>query len=250
MVRERHLDYLLSATPGRPGTGDTITVRAVVDWDGKPLTGLPSGAIRVRVQRPAASIGTILHDARSTDKSNGTTTTPAGDKLTAYDRKLAAAIKRGEIKRLVPADFATIELKEQSRGVYSGTFDQTTIAGTYGFEAVLDWDDVRTAHTRRVERVEMLVHVKPDPDRTEVKVTRVDPHSVTIAVTPRDRSGNFLGPGYASLVHSKLNTEGRLAGPVDRDQTGTYVFTAAGLPTNQMPDVTITVDGVAIGVRK
>jgi hypothetical protein len=250
MVRERHLDYLLSATPGRPGTGDTITVRAVVDWDGKPLTGLPSGAIRVRVQRPAASIGTILHDARSTDKSNGTTTTPSGDKLTPYDRKLAAAINRGEIKRLVPADFATIELKEEGRGIYSGKFDQTTIAGTYGFEAVLDWDDVRTAHTRRVERIETLVHVKPDPDRTEVKVTRVDTHTVTIAVTPRDRSGNFLGPGHASLVHAKLNTEGRLAGPVDRDQTGTYVFTAAGLPTNQTPDVTITVDGVAIGVRK
>ena len=250
MIRERHLDYLLSTTPGRPGTGDTIMVRAVVDWDGKPLTGLPAGAIRVRVQRPSASIGTILHDARSTDKSNGTTTTPTGDKLTPYDRKLAAAINRAELKRLLPEDFATIELKEQGRGVYSGTFDQTTVAGTYGFEAVLDWDDARTAHTRRIERIETLVHVKPDPDRTDVKTTRVDARTVTIAVTPRDKAGNFLGPGYAALVQARLSGDGRLTGPVDRDQTGTYVFTAAALPANKAPDVTITVDGVAIGARK
>jgi hypothetical protein len=250
MVRERHLDYLLSTSPGRPGTGDKITVRAVIDWDGKPLTGLPPGAIRVRVQRPTVSLGTILHDARSTDKSNGTTTTPAGDKLTPYDRKLATAITRAELKRLVPADFATIELKEQAHGVYSGTFDQTTIAGAYGFEAVLDWDSERTAHTRRVERIETLVHVKPDPAKTDVTVTRVDTRTVTIAVTPRDRSGNYLGPGYASLVQAKLGGEGRLAGPADRDQTGTYVFTATGLPAIQAPDVTITVDGIAVGVRK
>jgi hypothetical protein len=249
MVRERHLDYLLSTSPGRLGTGDTITIRAVVDWDGKPLTGLPPGAIRVRIQRPAASLGTILHDARPTDKTNGTITTPSGDIQTPYDRKLAA-VTRADLKRILPADVATIELKEQGHGVYSGTFDQTSIAGTYGFEAILDWDDARTAHTRRVERVETLVHVKPDPDHTEVTVKHVDTRTVTIAVTPRDKSGNYLGPGYASLVQAKLAGEGRLAGPVDRDQTGTYVFTVAGLATNRKPDVTITVDGVAIAVRK
>src|SRR5205814_9086052 len=140
------------------------------------------------------------------------------------------AINRAELERLVPAAFDTIELKEQGHGVYGGTFDQTTIAGTYGFEAVLDWDTERTAHTRRAERVETLVHVKPDPAKTDVTVTRVDTRTVTIAVTPRDRSGNYLGPGYASLLQAKLGSEGRLAGPVDRDQTGTYVFTAAGLP--------------------
>jgi hypothetical protein len=250
MIRERHLDYLLSTTPGRPATGDTITVRAVVDWDGKPLKGLPAGAIRVRVQRPAASIGTILHDSKSADKSTGTTTTPAGDKLTPYDRKRAAAITRAELKRILPTDVATIELKEEGRGIYSGTFDQTTVAGSYGFEAVLDWENERTGHTHRVERIETLVHVKPDPDRTDVKVTRVDARTATIAITPRDKSGNYLGPGYASLVQAKLRGEGRVAGPVDRDQTGTYVFNVAGLPANQAPDVVIAVDGVPIGVRK
>mgnify|MGYP001791303983 FL=1 len=247
---ERHLDYRISLDPPRAMTGDALTLRAVVAWDGKPLTGLPAGALRVRIQRPPESLGTILHDTRLDDRSKGTTTTPAGDKLTPYDRKLADLTREGVLKRITPVDFATIELKDRGKGVYEGSFDQTSIAGSYAFETALDWDDRRTGHVRRVERLEQVVRVKTDPARTEVKVTRVDARTVTIAVTPRDRSGNFLGPGYASLVQGKLGGEGRLAGPVDRDQTGTYVFTAAGLPANETPDVAITVDGVAIGVRK
>ena len=248
---ERHLDYRISVDPARANTGDQLTVRAVVAWDGKPLSGLPGGAIRVRIQRPPESLGTILHGADFKDKSNGITTTPAGDRVTPYDRKLAALSREGRLlKRITPADFATIELKDRGRGVYEGTFDQTSIAGTYGFETMLDWDERRTGHVRRVERLEQVVRVKTDPANTDVKVTRVDTRTATIAVTPRDKAGNFLGPGYASLVKAKLGGEGRLSGPVDRDQSGTYVFTVAGLPNNQAPNVAITVDGIEVSVRK
>jgi hypothetical protein len=245
LILERHLDYQLSIDPTRAATGDTLNVRAIVNWDGKRLTGLPAGAIRVRVQRPGESIGSILHDARFTDKSTGTTTTPAGDKLTPYDRKLAG-LAREILKRTQPVDVATIELKEQGKGIYAGTFDQTSIAGSYVFEAVLDWDDARTGHTRRVERLEQTVKVKPDPGKTEIKVTRSDARTILIAVTPRDRSGNFLGPGYASIVKAKLNSAGRIAGPTDRDQIGTYVFTVVEAPSEK-PDVDITVDGILVG---
>ena len=247
---ERHLDYRLSIDPARAMTGDKLMVRAVVAWDGKPLTALRAGALRVRIQRPSESLGTILHGARFEDKSTGTTTTPAGDKLTPYDRKLASLTRDGLLRRITPADFVTIDLKDRGRGVYEGTFDQTSIAGSYGFETLLDWDEPRTGHVRRVERLEQVVRVKADPANTEVKTTRVDARTVTIAVTPRDKFGNFLGPRYASIVQAKLNGEGRLTGPVDRDQTGTYVFTAAALPPNKTPDLTITVDGVPVVARK
>jgi hypothetical protein len=231
-------------------TGDKLTIRAVVAWDGKPLTSLPAGALHVRIQRPSESLGTILHGARFEDKSKGTTTTPAGDKLTPYDRKVASLTRDGLSKRIMPADFVTIDLKDRGRGVYEGTFDQTSLAGSYGFETLLDWDEPRTGHVHRVERLEQVVRVKADPANTEVKTTRVDARTVTVAVTPRDKFGNFLGPRYASIVQAKLNGEGRLSGPVDREQTGTYVFTAAALPPNKTPDLTISVDGVAIGARK
>jgi von Willebrand factor type A domain. len=247
LILERHLDYTLSVEPGRAAAGDKLTVRAVVDWDGRRLAGLPAGAIRVRIQRPNESLGTILHGARFEDKPIDTTTTPASDTLTPYERKLAA-LTSDILKRIQPTDVATIELKEQSRGIYAGTFDQTSIAGTYELNAVLDWDDPRTGHVRRLELLEKNIKVKSDPGKTEIKTTRADARTVLIAVTPRDKSGNFLGPGYASLVKAKLASAGRLAGtPVDRDQTGTYVFTVTEVPAGETPDADITVDGVFVG---
>jgi len=249
LLLERHLDYTVSIDPGRASTGDTLTIRAIVDWDGKRVSALPPGSIRVRVQRPPASIGTILHDQRFPDKSAGITTTPSGDKLTPYDRKLAALAKEGLLKRITPQDVATIELKDQGRGIYAGTFDQTTVAGNYGFEAVLDWDLERYGHVHRVERLEEFVQVKPDPEKTEVKVTHPDARTIRIAVTPRDKSGNYLGPGYASVVKAQLESKGRITGPTDPEQTGTYLFTVVEAPA-ETADVVITVDGVVVFGRK
>ena len=128
----------------------------------------------------------------------------------------------------------------------AGTFDQTTVAGSYGFEAVLDWDMERTGHVHRVERLEAFVKVKPDRANTEVKLTRPAAGTVQITVTPRDKFGNYLGPGYASLVKAQLTSTGRITGPTDPDQIGTYVFTIVGVPSGETPDVDITVDGVLV----
>jgi hypothetical protein len=246
IILERHLDYTLSVNPGRAATGEKLNIRAVVDWDGKRLNNLPAGAIHVRVLRPGQDLGTLLHDTPFKDKSTGTTTTPSGDKQSPYDRK-AAALTRDILKGTAADYVATIELKEQSKGIYEGTFDQTTVAGTYGFDAVLDWDDPRTGHTHRVESLEAFVKIKPDSKKTEIKVTRPDPRTILIAVTPRDMSGNYLGPGRGSVVNAKLASAGRITGPVDRDQTGTYVFTLIEVPKGKTPDVEISVDGVDMG---
>ncbi|MEO8033894.1 MAG: vWA domain-containing protein [Acidobacteriota bacterium] len=245
---EKHLDYQLSFENVHAATGDSLRLRAVVDWDGKPLTSLPSDAIRVRIQRPGEALGTILHGARVADQSKGNATMP-GDTQTPYDRKVAALVRQGLLTRIQPKDIATITLKEQGRGVYVGTFDQTSIPGTYGFEAVLDWDDARTGHLRRQERLEQFVKVKADPGKTEITTSRLARGKVLISVTPRDRYGNYLGPGYGSRIKLTLEGAGKLVGdlPIDRDQTGTYVFTLTDVPAGDTPDAGVTVDGVEVG---
>ncbi|MEK6374731.1 MAG: vWA domain-containing protein [Acidobacteriota bacterium] len=243
---ERHLDYRLSFDQIHAGTGDRLGIRATVSWDGKPLTGLPADAIRVRVARPPVAAGNILHEARVPDRVNGPVKTPSGEVETPYNRKVNALIRSGALGRTAPKDVATITLKEQGRGVYATTFDDTSIPGTYAFETTLDWNDPRTGHTHREERLEQFVKAKADPAKTEVKTTRTDPRIVSIAVTPRDRFGNFIGPGAA--VKLKLKSAGKLASetPVDRGQTGTYIFTITGVPAGKTPDVEITVDGVRV----
>ena len=100
----------------------------------------------------------------------------------------------------------------------------------------------------RVERIEHIVRVLPDPDKTIVAMLRSG-STVRVTVTPRDRFGNYVGPGYGSLVKARLNSGGTLVSevPVDRDQTGSYVFTINEVPMGVIPEVDITVDGVAVG---
>ncbi|MFL6246703.1 MAG: outer membrane beta-barrel protein [Thermoanaerobaculia bacterium] len=241
---ERHLDYRVSPA----GTGDTIQLRANVTYDGKPLTKLPANAIRARVQRPHEGIGNILHDTR-VESGTGSTTTPSGDIQTPYDRKLAQLTDHNLIDRVMPRDAETIELTEEGKGIYSATVGNTSTPGLYAFEVVLDWDDPRTGKLHREERLERVVKVTPDASHTAVTMQQGGDGTVLVSVTPRDRFGNYVGPGYAPIVKARLNSGGTLASevPVDRDQTGTYVFTVNEVPMGVVPEIDITVDGVAVG---
>lgn len=241
---EKHLDYRVAFDHVHTATGDNIGIQAVVAWDGKPLAGLPAGAIRVRIQRPPEGIGTILAKSPR-DPGTGNTVTPSGDILTPYDRKVAMISDAKLLTRLLPRDVDSIALTDQGNGVYGGSFAGTSVPGSYGFEVVLDWDDVRTGHLHRQERMEQTVKVLPDFASSTIKVTRDANNNVLIAVTPRDKFGNYMGPGYASLVNATLRSTGRITPvPADANQTGTYVFTVFGVPAGQTPLVDITVDGV------
>lgn len=241
---ERHLDYRISVDPPRAKSGDRMTLRAEVSYDGKPLTHLPEGALRVRVQRPKAGLGALLHSLTDTSKRGAA----SGDVKTPYQSKVTT-IPRSALARILPADAETVTLKEVGRGFYAVTVAPATIPGAYAFEAMLDWDDSRTGHVHREERVEQFVTVKADPSKTEIRSTRsADGKNVRISVVPRDQFGNALGPGYESKVSARLITpSGRLTGPADRRVNGTYVFTIEGVPAKERANAEISVDGVVLG---
>ncbi|MEA2238777.1 MAG: hypothetical protein QOC81_3501 [Thermoanaerobaculia bacterium] len=244
---ERQLDYRLSVDPPRAKSGDRVTLRAELSYGGKPLTGLPAGAVRVRVQRPKAALGTILHDMAGPVKRG----TPPGDVKTPYESKLAA-LPQSVLARILPADAETVTLKEEKRGFYAVTLAPASIPGSYAYEAVLDWDDPRTGQVHREERVEQLVSVKADPAKTQIESTRsADRKTIRIAVVPRDQFGNALGPGYESKVTARLLTRpGKLTGPTDSRIDGTYVFTITDFPLNETPNAEIRVDGVVVSSPK
>jgi opacity protein-like surface antigen len=196
----------------------------------------------VRVQRPAEALGTILHDTRVDALP------PAGaDAMTPYQRKVAALTTPALVQRLYPRDAETIVLTEEQPGLYTGSIANTSTPGLYAFEAVLDWNDPRTGRVHRVERLEKHVKVTPDAGQTAIVTTRAA-DGVLVAVTPRDRFGNYVGPGYESSITATLNGAGTITStPVDADQTGTYTFTVTGVPAGETPDIDITVDGVAVG---
>ena len=235
---EAELDFQLSLDNVRAATGDRIGIRATVDWKGKRLPGLPPGSIKARVFRPTQALGTALHD---TDISiDRIPTSQSGDPFSPADRKVAA------MKPIVRKEVATIVLNETSKGVYAGTFDQTNIPGGYAFDVILDWKDERVGRVHREERIDQFVNLRADRTNTAITTTKGKDGSFTVTVTPRDRFGNFFGPGYASLIAAKVRANGKLASrtPSDRKQTGTYAFRVVDVPAGKTPVLDITVDGV------
>jgi hypothetical protein len=248
MFLEKHLDYQFSLDNLHAVTGDPLGIRVLVDWDGKPLTGLPSGAIKLRVQRQTDGMGNILHASHAKVPS-GNTVTPTGDIQTPFDYKIAA-IGQSLIDSTTPKDVAVIPLVDQGRGIYGATFPGTSIPGTYVFEAVLDWNLPLTGHVVREERLEEDVKPRADSAASPITLTGDASGVWTLTVTPRDRFGNYFGPGYAPLVKATVRSGGRLRSttPADQDQLGSYAFTIAGSP-GVTPVVDVTVDGVLLGGR-
>jgi hypothetical protein len=242
---EKHLDYQFSLDRIHAVTGDPLGIRVLVDWDGKPLEGLPAGAIKVRVQRQPDGMGNILHGSRI-KVPGGNTVTPSGDIQTPYDYKIAA-LGQSLVDGTTPKDVAVIPLIDQGRGIYAATFTDTFIPGTYAFEAVLDWDVPLTGHVVREERLEGDAKPRADSAATAITLTGDASGLWTLTVTPRDRFGNYFGPGPASLVQARVRSGGRLrsATPSDPEQLGTYVFTISGTP-GITPVVDVYVDGVLV----
>ena len=229
-------------------TGDPLGIRVQVDWDGKPLAGLPAGAIRVRVLQQPDGMGNILH-ASKIKVPTGNTVTPTGDIQTPFDYKIAA-LGQPLIDSTTPKDVAVIPLAEEGKGIYSGSFGGTSIPGTYVFEAILDWDVPLTGHVSRQERLEEDVKPRADSAATAITLTGDASGVWTLTVTPRDRFGNYFGPGYAPLVKAVVRSGGRLrsATPADQDQLGAYVFTISG-SVGVTPVVDVFVDGVLVSGR-
>jgi hypothetical protein len=248
MFLEKHLDYQFSLDNLHAVTGDSLGIRVLADWDGKPLTGLPAGAIRVRVQQQRDGMGNILH-ASKTKTPGGNTVTPSGDIQTPYDAKIAA-LGQALIDGIALQDVAVIPLTEEGKGIYAAKFGGTSIPGSYVFEAVLDWDIPLTGHVVREERLEEDVKPLADAGKTSITMTTDASGVTTLTVTPRDSFGNYFGPGYAPLVQAKVRSGGRLRNsvPDDPGQFGTYSFTIAGTP-GVTPVVDVFVDGVLVSSR-
>jgi hypothetical protein len=245
MFLEKHLDYQFSLENLHAVAGNAIGIHVLVDWDGKPLTGLPAGAIKVRVQRQPNGAGNILHGSTIRVPS-GNITTSTGDIQTPYDYKIAA-LAPTILEGTTPRDVTTLSLAEQGKGIYSTTFGGTSIPGTYVFEATLDWDIPLTGHVVRTERLEQDAKPLADSAATAVSLTGDAFGTWTLTVTPRDRFGNYFGPGYASLVKAVVRSGGKLrsATPADSQQLGVYTFTIAGT-AGVTPVVDVYVDGVRV----
>lgn len=253
------LDYRVSFSSVADGTGDTMLVTTDVGYQGKPLPNLPANAITVRIDRPPVGLGTLLHDPKNEVSSTvlNTETAPAGDSTTPYDRKIAHLAKDGKLDQTNPQDLGTdFVLQDNGSGtsgdktandaIYTTRFGDTSRPGLYRFRVTLDWDDPRTGKIHRIETIERVLRVTPDPTTSEISVANQGGGVHIITVTPRDKFGNYFGPSSGNPITVTITGGGNVASITDPRQTGEYLVRIENVPSGSDPHVVISVDGTKI----
>ncbi|HEX2076800.1 MAG TPA: hypothetical protein VHG08_03800 [Longimicrobium sp.] len=236
---EGRLDYRFTIVPAPVGTGEPVVVRAEVGFDGQPLDNLPPGAIRIHVDRPGENLGNILAASQATGEAHSENGRPQPPVSAKIDR---LADTENLIDRITPRPLpGSLNVTEQG-GVYEAAFDQTVVGGQYRFRVEMDWTDPRTGRILRTEAIERQVPVLPTPGATRVEVSR-HRGSATVLVTPGDRFGNVVGPGYDHFFDVQVTPPARVAGISDPGVRGTYAISIVDIPPGADPRVTITFRG-------
>lgn len=245
---EGRLDYRFTIVPAPVGTGEPVRLRVELGFDGQPLEGIAPAGIRIYPERPRENLGNLLANSpvpgepRST---GGESQSPVGAKIEAL------AGTENLLERIEPQPLAgVLTVREAGGGLYEAPFDQTIVGGKYRFRIELDWNDPRTGRIRRTELVELQVPVLPTPAGSRVEVHRdrgdglvtlggTAGGGVVLLVTPGDRFGNLVGPGYDQYLSVQVSGPATAGVISDPRVDGTYVVPISGLAPGADPRVTI-----------
>jgi hypothetical protein len=241
---EPKLRYRVTETPAT-GTGQTITVAAEIGWEnGEGLAGLPPGSVRVRVLRPGENLGTILFNStvQGNPASGGDPQDPSRAKLDLLNADGALA------KRIEPQEAAELVMTDVGLGRYEASFDGTRVGGQYQFVVLLDWNIPKTGLIRRVELAERQVPVLPTPADSFIAAQAQDGGNAVLLVTPRDRFGNYVGPGLGNRITVQVGGVTLPAASIgDPTVRGAYRVALTGVPPpssgNPGPQVVVSYGG-------
>jgi hypothetical protein len=125
-----------------------------------------------------------------------------------------------------------------SGGVYTGTFTNSALEGHYFFTFHASGTSAGNGPFQRTWKVALFVRPKPYGPKTPVLVESIGPNIggdaatgglvATLRVTPHDKLGNFIGPGYDGALDF-LN--GSTAFPFTADNLdGSYEFVRVTTP--------------------
>ena len=220
-------------------TGDAIN----------PLVRLlePSGAkvaanVTVEVERPQAGTGNIL-----TETGLRVGQTVDGDSLDARSSTLISLEQErgGSLVPTVTESFPLFDDGEHQDGAFEpdGIFgnpleELARFEGNYTFRARATFGEV--CSTSRETSWSVYVSVAIDPNTTEVESQTVATlpdgrERVVVTFTPRDRYGNYLGPGRLGSFEVVGQPGSELSGGVRDAGDGSYIQEVVWDPTSGVP---------------
>jgi uncharacterized protein YegL len=232
-------------------TGEVLTVMAKLKKGDKLI---PGANIRVYGDVPVQGSGNILHENQvNIQDLQGMIQGDTASLVTAKIQYLMDQLG-GEIFGRKPTSF---QLFDDGRhgdgaaedGIYANQFSATQTQGSYTFRFVAD--KIPVANNLEVSREwtkSFFNEVNADPDYSGISkklMIRTNPednspqYSYDLTITPKDRFGNYMGPGRNLKVHFSDGNWRKLADNIDGTYMGNIRLTPQQAQSGIDVDVTI-----------
>lgn len=233
LVDDAALEYDLSIRPSLLQPGMPLPLRARVTEASRALS---PKTVRATVLRPRTSVGNLLREAKITEADR----LRIAKELTQREllvSPLAAtweAAFRKNLSLLQPLA-EEVELfddglqehgdEKAGDGTYSALYRETKVPGEYQVRFEVAGDSPLHGPYQRTKTTSATVAIQEVPEtEVDIKVIRrwwQKSGRVQVTVTPRDRFGSYLGPGYADRLQIKA-PGAKALGPLNDRLDGTY----------------------------
>jgi len=198
LVEEVAVSSELAVVPADYKAGDRIALRARLSEFSEPLVQLGAdqrNQLLVQVVHPGQSVGDLLSDNQASTKS------PTADNERPEAARLQnLLIEQPGILGRNEGNPDIIALVETEPGVYTGEYQADTV-GHYNFLFAIEAGAPESGRFSRQQLRTVYARAVPDTDAIEV-ATSVQPspqgNTLAITFTPRTRTGNRMGPGWAN----------------------------------------------------
>jgi hypothetical protein len=225
-------------------TGDQVIATATLARSSLPVTG---AKVSLTCDVPTASAGNILHRGMVDPASLDPDANIQQDTISLLQQKLSLLQKQTG-KDLLTRGESDLELYDDGEhhdgaagdGVYANSFINTQMPGSYS--CLFRARDIPTPYGVKLQREwSIAFHTEAgiEPDESDIDVQLVkqtaDGYQYKISVTPRDRFGNYLGPGYPIKMYTNKAPDQavKLADPqVTGSYTGSIFIPAASADKN------------------
>lgn len=215
-------------------TGDVIMVSASVSDGNQPVRGLQN--IGIQISRPQVGLGNWfarypipLSTLKQVPQKKGQ------EKLSGLHRKAIYLTQNSQIplpQRTRPEFVQMVDDQSQgdataNDGVYTARFKDTRQQGTYVFYVQATGTTAAGIAFKREKVIEKYVTIKVDPSSVAVEAVlrpaaAHDDKIYEIRITPKDKMGNYLGPGHAASMKLEAS-KGEWLDPLQDQLDGTYV---------------------------
>ncbi|UCD18302.1 MAG: outer membrane beta-barrel protein, partial [Candidatus Zixiibacteriota bacterium] len=236
-------------------TGDSVLVAAHLTKYGQPVTG---AQIMVYGDVPAVGIGNLLHKGKVSRAELQKPRIINGDTLDLIERKLQILADRAgrDIYQRGGTEFILYDDGGHGDGrvddgIYANRFGATKIPGSYTFRFAASGIPTGAGFTTTREWTksfynEVDINAKFSDIKIKTLAKATDGRRYSLLVAPRDRFGNFLGPGHQvtiDIAHAGGERQVPLTDNIDGTYSGEFLIRPTEIEAGAQ--IKVNVDGRA-----